>query len=108
MHYIDLLTYNTGYCKTILATLFIISFNCSTSSNSNVIPELAERKRVVRHTDVPNESSHHMASASSDILVQDAEIMDTLTRALKHCDREDVASVYEEIEVEDEGAELDC
>lgn len=65
------------------------AFNCSTRCSPNIIPELDEPERVMRHTNVPSESSYHTERALKEILTQEAKIMGAWTQALKDFDGEE-------------------
>lgn len=83
-----------------------MSFNRSIRSNPNINPEVDEPESLMRRADVPMESLYQMASASREILTQEAKIMDPWTKALEDHDGKDANNVDEDIEIKDEELEL--
>lgn len=70
-----------------------MSFPCSTRSSPNIIPQLDDPDRLMRRTDVHNESLYHAAYASKYILLQEAEIMDAWAQDLEDCNGHYVENV---------------
>lgn len=74
-----------------------MSFSHSTCSNPNITLEGDEPEGPLRRPDAPNELSYNMVLASTDILAQEAKIMDAWTQALEDRDGEDVFNVDEDL-----------
>lgn len=63
------------YRKTVVVTNFNRSFNLSTPSNPNVIPNVDQPERLGTHTDAPNDSSYHTARSWREMIVQESDNM---------------------------------
>lgn len=84
-----------------------MNFYCSICSNPNIIPEVDEPVRLMRCTNVRVAPSYHVARASREIIVQEVEIMDEWTQALKDPDAEYADNVDGGVETEEKESELD-
>lgn len=82
-------------------------FICFTRFNPNIMSEVHEPKRLMRHTDETNEFLYHAVRESRRVFEQESKILDAITKALENRNSGDPDNVNQYIKIQEKKSQLD-